>query len=359
MRVLVLQLKRIGDLVLTVPSLSALRRQYPKAHITLAVAEACAGLLPAILSVDNALVYRSNSFNLPLWHSLIRGRFDLCLDYTGTDRSALMTRLSGAETRIGFGWMRKNRLRGAAYTRLVDSSVRDRHTADHYMDLMSATVPSPATDGGLSGASPTDPPHERPQGQPTQTGPSALPGLTCPESARQDAAAIAGPDPYVVIHPGSARTEKYWVAERWAQVIEHIQKSLGLKCVLTGGSDPFERAHLACIQSALLTPCTDLSGRIDLLGFAALLENARAVLSCDTAAVHLAAEFQRPQLALFGVTNPFHWRPRHGRALVLSASHPEEPLEQFSPRMKGAPMSAISTQAVIRATDSLFHPTRP
>jgi hypothetical protein len=54
------------------------------------------------------------------------------------------------------------------------------------------------------------------------------------------------------------------------------------------------------------------------------------------------------------VTNPFHWRPRHERALVISAAHPEGPLREFAPRMKGAPMAAISTQVVIHATDALL-----
>ena len=77
-------------------------------------------------------------------------------------------------------------------------------------------------------------------------------------------------------------------------------------------------------------------------------------MSCDTGVVHLAAAFRTPQIALFGPTNPFHWRPRHERALVLSAAQPEAPLTDFQPRMKGAPMERISTEAVIRAIDALL-----
>ena len=77
-------------------------------------------------------------------------------------------------------------------------------------------------------------------------------------------------------------------------------------------------------------------------------------MSCDTAAVHLAAAFQRPQVALFGPTNPFHWRPRHERAAVISAAKPDAPLTNFDPRMKGAPMDRISTAVVCRAIDALL-----
>ncbi len=77
-------------------------------------------------------------------------------------------------------------------------------------------------------------------------------------------------------------------------------------------------------------------------------------MSCDTAVVHLAAAFRVRQIALFGPTNPFHWRPLHDRAIVISAAQPEAPLTQFHPRMKGAPMDRISSEVVIRAIDDLL-----
>ena len=114
--------------------------------------------------------------------------------------------------------------------------------------------------------------------------------------------------------------------------------------------DEFERAHAASIGGAeVVTPP-------DLLALAALVGRASLVVSCDTAVVHLAAAFQRPQIALFGPTNPFHWRPRHDHALVLSAANPDAPLRDFAPRMKGAPMERISTALVNGAIASLTNP---
>ena len=98
----------------------------------------------------------------------------------------------------------------------------------------------------------------------------------------------------------------------------------------------------------------NLAGKTDLLALAAVVERAALVVSCDTAMVHLAAAFRRPQVALFGPTNPFHWRPRHEAALVISAAQPDWPLTDFQPRMKGAPMDRISTNVVIRATEVLL-----
>ena len=70
--------------------------------------------------------------------------------------------------------------------------------------------------------------------------------------------------------------------------------------------------------------------------------------------VQWPAAFRTPQVALFGPTNPFHWRPRHERAVVLSAAQPDAPLTIFTPRMKGVPMERISTELVIGAIAQLI-----
>ena len=327
MRILALQLKRIGDLVLTTPALAALRAAWPEAHIALAVAPGCAALLGAVPSVSAGVVLGKGRGFAP-WQQVLTGAWDVCLDFTGTDRSALAAGFSRAKTRVAFEVVKKSKLRALAFNRFVDSPVRERHTADHYLDLVSEWI-GPG---------------------PIQTAPE----LALPTAAQAEAARLTGGADFAVIHPGTARAEKYWVPERWAEVIAQLRERYGLECVLTGGPDEFERAHLSAIQAALAKPARDLAGKIDLPTFAAVIARARLCVSCDTGAVHLAAASRTPQVALFGPTNPFHWRPRHDRALVISAAQPHAPLTDFHPRMKGAPMERISTELVIGAIAQLI-----
>ena len=98
MKILALQLKRIGDLVLTTPALRALRHSLPGAHIGLGVAEGNVSLLPAIAWIDTAIVFGRGRGFAP-WQQVIAGGWDVCLDFTGTDRSALATALSRAGRR--------------------------------------------------------------------------------------------------------------------------------------------------------------------------------------------------------------------------------------------------------------------
>ncbi|HWL51768.1 MAG TPA: glycosyltransferase family 9 protein [Chthoniobacteraceae bacterium] len=337
MKILVLQLKRIGDLVLTTPALVALRCRYPQARIVLAIMESSAGLAPVLPAVDEVVVVRRRGGNARLWLKLALTGFDLCLDFTGNDRSAFLSLLSKADRRIAFQWVQRSRTRALFYNHFVDSSVRTNHTVDHYLDLLS------------------------PLGVAREDGGPVTLALT--ETHRTRAATLlreAGVSgDYIVIHPGTARNEKYWLPEHWAEVIAHCRWRYRLPCLLTGTREPFERAHLEAIlarseRSPLLPPLLDWSARLDLPTLAALIERAGLLLSMDSAPVHLGAAFGTRQISLFGPTNPFHWRARHPRAVTLLAGAVPGAPEPFAPRFERRNLSDLSTQPVIDAIGVLL-----
>jgi len=326
MRILALQLKRIGDLVLTTPALRALRAAWPEAHLALGVMDGTAPLLGAIPTVQSGIVFGRGRGWRP-WQQVLTGGWDLCLDFTGNDRSALATALSRARRRVTFESVRRRRLRALAYNEWSPSKVREVHTSRHYLDLAAQVVPDRAVADDLQ------------------------PELVMPPNWRGEAVAEGD---YALLHPGTARPEKYWLAERWGEVAAYLRDTCGLKTIFTSGPDTFERAHVQSIPGADLPGKSEIRQPKNLIELAGLVAGARLVISCDTAVVHLAAAFRIPQIALFGPTNPFHWRPMHDRAVVLSAAQPEAPLTQFEPRMKEAAMEHISTALVIRATNSLL-----
>jgi ADP-heptose:LPS heptosyltransferase len=320
MRLLCLQLKRIGDAILTAPALAALREAHPLAPLTLVLHGASGGLGPAFAAADEVLVYAPGRPNLALWSRVVAGGWSACYDFTGTDRSAVMARMSRADRVFGYRRVVEKRAwRVDGYTDLVDASPRPQHTIDFHLALTGCPAPE---DTGF----------ELPSGRRLQ-----IPGMPSGD--------------FCAVHPGTARLEKFWLPERWAAVIGRLP----MPVVLTGSADPDERAHLAAIRAALqpeAPPVHDLSGKLTLMQLAAVIARARLVLSVDSAAMHLAAMARRPQVALFGPTNPFHWRPRHPEARVLLASG--EPAGAVGPRHTAAPMDALSTGAVMAAIDALL-----
>jgi predicted lipopolysaccharide heptosyltransferase III len=326
MKILLIQLRRLGDLILTTPAISALREHLPAAQIALAVSGESAPLLPAIQGLRQTFLTKRGLRDLSAWMEIRRAGFDCVVDFTRNDRSAWLTFLSGAPQRIVSGRLKiKSKIRPRFYNEFVDCMMKQMHTADYYLALLQPL--------GIS-ATANDP------------------LLELPAAAQQLASSVIADQichqPFVIFHPGSARVEKFWEPERWAEVIEFATNELGLFPVLSGGSTELERAQLIAIRKKLHTPVLDLSGQLDLLNLAALIERARLLVTVDSAPMHLASAAGTPQVILFGPTNPFHWRPRKSPAAILFGESPE-PLHHFQSREAKRPMKQISTAAVINA----------
>ena len=331
MNILLLQLKRIGDLILTTPAISALRGKYPDASISLVVSSAVEELLPAITGIDKVFEVRGKTDDALDWIALSLGKYDYCLDFTRNDRSAFLTFLSGARQRItaDHPYLR-TKLRARSYNEFVDAPVGSLHTIDYHLALL-----KPLGIENASRALRLD-----------------LPEPTVVRADELLQSSGAGND-FVCFHPGSARAEKFWEARRWAEVIDHCARETGFKCVLTGGRSPIEQTQIRAIKNAANSPVIDLSGKTNLLTLAALVRKARLLVTVDSAPMHFAAAWDTPQVVLFGPTNPFHWHPRSDSAIVLlGGSH--GPVTDFYPKQPAVPMNQISTPAVINAIESLL-----
>jgi heptosyltransferase III len=330
-KIFLLQLKRIGDLILTTPAIAALRKNYPDAHITLAVSNECAELLPAISNVDRVLIARRGLRDVAMVSSVAGKRFDYCIDFTRNDRSAFLTLMSGARRRVASYRVREqSKTRARVYTDLVGVRVRDMHTIDYNLALLEPLRVRAA---------------------------SSAPQLDLPQRAREKADALRRDwkitRPHVILHPGSARREKLWDAARWAEVIEHFGQNNEFDLVLTSGPSTEEQAHVAAITNRTRQKIIDLSGKTDLLTLAALIAQAQLLVTVDSAPVHFAAATHTPQVILFGPTNPFHWRPTNSPALILHGKS-GAPVTEFAPVRPRFLMSEISTEAVISAMDWLL-----
>jgi predicted lipopolysaccharide heptosyltransferase III len=329
--ILLIQLKRIGDLILTTPAIAALREKFPSASISLVVSSAVKELLPAITGIDKVFEVRGKTDDALDWIALSLGKFDYCLDFTRNDRSSFLTFLSGAQKRITSDHPNlRTKLRARSYNEFVEAPVGFLHTIDYHLALLKPL--------GIENAS------------------RAI-RLHLPEEATARAkglleAAEIGDD-FVCFHPGSARSEKFWEATRWAEVIDHSVAETGLRCVITGGRSAMEQAQIAAIKESAKSDPIDLSGRTNLLTLGALVRQARLLVTVDSAPMHFAAAWNTPQVVLFGPTNPFHWHPRSDSAIVLLGGG-DGPVMDFKPKQRAVAMNQISTKTVINAMEALL-----
>lgn len=336
-RILAIQIKRIGDLILTVPALRLLRRKRPDAHITLVTAGVAGQLAACIPGIDEHLNYSPRRLNLPLWSSLYGDSYDFSLDFNGTDRSVGMSFVANAHHRAAYTKRALKFPRSAVFTCTCPAPLKKMHTIDHMVALLETMGIHP------------DAAHE-----PLRL---EIPGTVLDQTRGiLHAQKIGAGQPFALVHPGTARPEKYWGSATWAAVVDHLVLEKNLHVVITGGNDVREAAHIERIKAALRPEArpqvVDLSGKLSLPQTAAVISQAQLVLGVDTAAMHLAAAFEKPQIVLFGPTNPYHWRPLHDRAMVILAGH-EKPLreDEFKIKIPGASMTLISAKQVIAALD--------
>ena len=282
MRILVIQTAFLGDVVLTLPLVEALRTCFPGAHLTMLTTPANAPILDGQPGVDTVVTYDKRGAQKGMrgmWALARQVRaqgYDVVMSPHRSMRSAVLAAYSGSPQRIGFAqWGTR-----WAYTTTVPRPVA-AHEAERNMQLIQAL-------------------------QPAQT--PASPRLTlriAPEARRQAdhffaAAGITRNTVLVGIIPGSQWGTKRWPAERFAALVERVTVRTNTRCVLFGA--PEDRTIAAAITAACRGPVLDFIGQTSLQALPAYLERCTVVVSNDTGPMHIAAALGKPIVALYGPT---------------------------------------------------------
>ncbi len=118
-RILVIQFRMIGDVLLSTPVIRALRQRYPESYMAFCAEPRPAAVLQGNPFLDEVLIHPRPATwrqEIQFLRRIRQSRFDLVIDLMGNPRSALLTRLSGARHRVAFArWPRS-----LCYTTLVD-----------------------------------------------------------------------------------------------------------------------------------------------------------------------------------------------------------------------------------------------
>ncbi len=281
MRVLVIQTAFLGDVMLTLPLLSLLRVTGVATSLAVLAAPAGARFLETQNVIDEIIVFDKRAGDRGLTGTIRAARAcnkfrpEAVLVPHRSFRSALIAWLMRAPRRIGF-----DESGGRMFlTTTVPYCARD-HEIERIASLaevLGATLP----EGRL-------------------TFRIHVPG----DAARRVAALLAGgigASRMAVLAPGSRWATKRWPAAAYAALADRLASS-GLGIVLAGGDDDCEAS--AEVASLAKTDVLDLTGRLDLGEWLALVAASAIVVSNDSAAAHVAAGVGVPVVAIFGPTVP-------------------------------------------------------
>src|SRR2546425_10612838 len=257
-RILVIKLRYVGDVLLATPVLSRLREGFPKAHLAMLVNPGTEDVVRDHPALDELLVLARGGLarQWRLVRDLRRRRFDVVIDLTDGDRSALLSWFSGAPVRLGYN--SEGRWRGVLYTQVVAADRFSMHTVRYHLKSLEGL--------GLAGSPPA-------------------PILTVAPEARREAdrllreAGVDGAQPFVCLHPGARWWFKAWPAERFAALADLIQQATTAQTLFLGGDQ--ERSLESRIAEGMKTTFRSLIGKTSLRALAAALERAALMVSND------------------------------------------------------------------------------
>jgi heptosyltransferase III len=306
-RILVIKTKQLGDVLLSTPLFAALREAYPHSEIVPCVNTGGDQMLVGNPDVNDVLIPPDTDRMglLARWRAELRfarnlrkRRFDLAIDLTTTDRSALLARISGAPIRLGYRSVKGFIGRRKCYTKEVQP-VRGEHIVRKHLRILEA-IGIHAKERPLV-LRVSD--HER---------------QAVEELLHHHRFGLGSGKQIFQVHPISRIAEKNWPASFMAETVNAIAARYGWVPVITGSADPQEKAGIAALQKLLRCEHLDLSGKVPLKQLGALSQRAKFLLGVDTAPMHIAAAVGTPVVALFGPSSEKLWAPWCDRALVLS-----------------------------------------
>jgi heptosyltransferase-2 len=314
-RLLVFAPNWLGDAVMAVPCLGAIRRHYPRLALAVAARSHLAPLFEMVDGVDE--VVRLEPAGRPggwlaAWRDARRlraARFDVAILLPNSFRAAWIARRAGIAERWGYAADLRTRMLTRAVPRL-----RGGHQVQYYQRLLDGLGIRSDFDTGHRGST-SSPRPEPVEGRTPDTGRSDLPTvrIDVPGDVRDWARAMLasrgrkGGDHLVGMAPGAAYgSAKQWPPDRFAQLAIDLAQA-GVTTVLMGSAGD----RVACdeIARAAAGGCINLTGATDLRQLAAVMAECRSFVSNDSGAMHLAAAVGVPVVAIFGPTNEHETSP--------------------------------------------------
>lgn len=305
MKILLIRLRRTGDIVLTTPAVAALRTACPGACLTYVAEEPYARLVRGHPDLDGALVLDRTSGRrgfFDLIREIRRGKYDAVLDFHGGPKASLLTLLSGARTRVGYAV----KYRRFIYNRRVPRARAEGpiHSAANHLNLVKAL----GVDVLLAP-------------------PLSLPEATAAEKRNVDRLMKeAGRGKKVVLHIGAGNRFRDWGVENIVRLIGLIDGLSGVRVVLAGGPEDGKAEEE--IRGRAARPLPSLVGKVNLIELRECIGRSDLFVGPDSGPMHIAASTPTPIVAVFGPTLPAHFAPWQARAVIVESDLECRPCRQ-------------------------------
>jgi heptosyltransferase I len=289
----------LGDAILLIPSLRALREKFPAAQITILCSKANVQIFQSCPYLDEKVVVNFTDLLNPIFFFKLiirfkRTGFDLTIDFEQWSRvSAIISLFSCAKERIGF--KTEGQYKHWLFTNALPH-MRNRHEIDLFLDLL------------------------RPLGIETD---NKNPELFPSEAQIKDAQRLLESQKintdFVILHtevPASGR-QRQWPIENFAEVGNRLREKYNFKILI---ASTYKASAQAQKLNSLLGGRACVLKDVPVLTLYVIVSKARLVLTNNSGFMHLAASAGVPVFALHGPTSPIKWGPWGKKNVVIKSN---------------------------------------
>lgn len=338
--ILIVRTDRMGDVVLTIPSIRALDQTFPSARISVWVDQSTKDLIEGLPFIDEIIIEdRSAGWRgyFRLIALLRRKKFDLAVIYHTKKHTNIACLLAGIPHRLGY----KNSKFGFLLTHPItdERHLGTKHETEYCMDLLKAI--------GVKGGD-----------------------LTLQVALHKDAETWAERffidhklvgSPVIAIHPSASCPTRFWPIDSYADLASRIIREYKAPIIIVGE----KTVQLAARKIIAHAGCgaIDLTGQTSLSQLTSILKRCKMLISNDSGPVHVGVAVGIPVISLFlrsqpGI-NPQRWRPLGQNSMLLQNKKEEEILLDPACKVVSGRFDSISAEEVFLKVKEVFSRCRP
>ncbi|MFP4082067.1 MAG: glycosyltransferase family 9 protein [Candidatus Aminicenantes bacterium] len=306
-KILLIRLRRIGDIILTTPALSVLRENFPDAHLSYVVESPYQDLVRNHPDLDQTVVIPEKTGSrdfLRLIRYLRKEKYDVVLDFHCGPRASLITFLSGAKTKIGY----KIKYRNFVYDAILPRSPQNGyyHSVESHLNLVKALGASVKT----------------------------LPPLSLPRAKKEEKEKIKKIREQnslvgckvVVLHISAGNEFRSWGVGNLVGLAKLLSRHRDVKIVLIGAEE--DRKAEQEILRENPAELSSLVGKLNLRELRELILGSSLFVGPDSGPMHMAASTSTPMVVYFGPTLPANFSPWQAEASVIEKEFDCRPCPQ-------------------------------
>jgi heptosyltransferase-2 len=301
-RILITRTDRIGDVVLSLPTIRAVRTAFPDGYIAIMVQPRMDSILIGNPYLNEVIIYDKDNKhkgilkNISFINWLKGKKFDMALNLHSTKRINLLCFLAGIPKRIGYA-------RGKADFLLTDrleyrKKLGEKHEAEYSLDILRYIGLEPEFTN----------PFIYVQNKDKQSIDGILKNL-----------GIGKGEKFAILNPGASCVSKMWPLGNFAKIGDMLIENLKIKVMINLA--PEQNGLGKKVKGMMRNKPVFFCDKTTLGELAALFKNASLVISNDSGPGHVAAGVGTPVISIFGRNqkglSPVRWRPLGDKAIAI------------------------------------------